>query len=70
MFGADWQEVGEATAIKTSTANDDEPASAKEPKVLMTVYAFNGATPTYFALPDVEKMGGSAVNLVVDKLFG
>jgi len=36
----------------------------------MTLYAFNGATPFYFALPDVEKMKGDAVNIVANQLFG
>lgn len=70
MYGADWQQVGEATTQKTASKNDDEPASAKEPKSIMTLYAFNGTTPVYFALPDVEKMGGDAVNIVVNQLFG
>lgn len=65
MYASQWQEVGIATVTKTST-KDDTPASEKEPKTIMTLYAFNAATPFYFALPDLEKFGGAAINPVVN----
>ena len=61
--------MGQATSTKQSTKNDAS-AAAKEPKVILTLYAFNGATPFYFALPDVEKMKGDAVNIVTNQIFG
>lgn len=61
--------MGQATSVKQSTKNDAS-AAEKEPKVTLTLYAFNGATPFYFALPDVEKMKGDAVNIVTNQIFG
>ena len=61
--------MGQATSIKQSTKNDAS-AADKEPKVILTLYAFNGATPFYFAMPDVEKMKGDAVNIVTSQIFG
>lgn len=70
MFSADWQEVGGATSVSQSTKNDAASAEDKTPKTIMQLYAFNGASPFYFALPDVEKMKSDAANMVVDQLLG
>ena len=69
MYGAEWQEVGEATSTKTST-KDSESAKDNEPKTIMTLYAFNAGSPFYFALPDLEKMSGAAVSPIVNQIFG
>ena len=69
MYAADWQEVGEATSTKISTKSDAS-AADKEPKVLLKLYALSGASPYYFALPDLEKLGGADSNLVINQLFG
>ena len=69
MYGADWQQVGEATSTSTSSKNDGS-AEEKKPKTIMTMYAFNGATPFYFAMPEIEKMKGDAVNQVTNQIFG
>ena len=71
MYGSEWQEVGQATSISTSNSSKNDAAAAdKQPKTILTLYAFNGATPFYFALPDVEKMKGDAVNIVTSQIFG
>jgi len=69
MYAATWQEVGEATSVKTSTKSD-ESAASKEPKSLLKLFAMSGASPCYFAMPDLEKLGGADSNLVVNQLFG
>lgn len=69
MYGSQWEEIGEATSTKTSTSDDSGPASEKT-KTMLTVYAFNGPTPFYFALPDQKTMSSAAVNPVVTQIFG
>ena len=69
MLASDWQEIGEATAKKTST-KDSASAADKEPKTVLKLFAMNGAAPVYFALPDVDEMSGAAINPIVSQLFG
>ena len=68
LYGATWQEIGEATSTKSSTK--DMSAADAEPKCIMKLYSLNGPSSYYFALPDVEKMKGDAVSTVVSQLFG
>ena len=70
MYGADWQEIGEATSKKSASNNDASGAADSEPKSLLKLYSFNAATPFYFALPDLERLSGVAVNQVTTQLFG
>ena len=69
MLASDWQEIGKATSKKTST-KDSASAADKEPKTILQLFAMNGAAPVYFALPDVDKMSGAAINPIVSQLFG
>ena len=69
MYGADWQEIGEATSTKTSSTKDDT-AADRVPKTILKLYSFNGPTPFYFALPELEKLGGADVSTIVSQLFG
>ena len=69
MYGANWQEVGAATTTKVSTKGEVAP-SDKGPKTILTLYAFSASSAFYFALPELERMSGDAVNPVVGQLFG
>ena len=69
LYGSDWQEIGEATTTKTSTKGEVSAADRK-PKTIVRLYAFNGASPIYFALPDPETITGASVGPVVSQLFG
>ena len=64
MLGATWTEVGTATSTKTSAQGS---AASREPKTIMTLYSSGNF---YFALPDLEKMKGDAINPLVNQLFG
>lgn len=69
MYGADWQEIGEATSNKTST-KDERTSDKDKTKTILKLYAFNAATPIFFALPDLDTMSSAATNQVVTLLFG
>jgi len=68
MYGATWTEIGEATSQKTST-KPDAAKGDKDPKTILTLYAVNGASPILLALPNLDTMGGAAVNPVVSQIF-
>ena len=61
MYGSDWQEVGEVTSKKASTG-DDASSADREPKTILKLYAYNASSNFYFALPEIEKLTGVAVN--------
>ena len=64
MYSGDWTEVGDG--IKRSL---DKDKPDKKPKTLLKLYALP-AQSVYFALPDSDKMGGSAINPTVAQVFG
>ena len=66
LYGADWEEIGEATSTKTSTK--DNSAADLQPKTIMKLFWFNGPNPIYFALPDVEKMKLGSMWYCIEKI--
>jgi len=68
MYGANWNEIGEATSTKTSTKGEVA-ATDKGPKTVLKLYALSGASTVLFALPE-DKLSTDMINPIVFKIFG
>ena len=68
MYGANWNEIGEATSTKTSTKGEVA-AADKGPKTVLKLYALSGASTVLFALPE-DKLSTDMINPIVGQVFG